>query len=71
MRFDRVLSAAAALMLGAPAGSAPDHFVWVELCDAAHPGRRIPLPVEHDRGPAKACHASCGILPGRRAARGR
>lgn len=71
MRFDRALVAAAALMLGMPADAVPDHVVWVELCDAAHPGRRVPLPIEHDGGPPQPCHASCGVLPMRRVARGR
>jgi hypothetical protein len=43
----------------------------VELCDAAHPGRRVPLPIEHDGERAQPCHASCGVLPARRVLRGR
>lgn len=64
---------AAALLTGAPALAAgrPD-VIWVDLCDAAHPGRRIPLPLRRDGerdGPLAACHAVCAVMPDRRAKR--
>ena len=62
----------AALLTGTPALAAsnrPD-VIWVELCDAAHPGRRIPLPLRRDRdAPPGACHAACAMMPDRRAKR--
>ena len=61
----RAILVAAALSTGAPALAAGSggSIVWVDLCDAAHPGGRIPLPLGSGReGPAgKACHA-CGAL---------
>jgi len=61
----RVLLAAAALSTGMPAlaSGASGAVVWVDLCDAAHPGSRIPLPLGRGKeGPAgKACHA-CSLL---------
>lgn len=64
--WSRALAVAAALLMATPASGA---IVWIDLCDAAHPGRRIPLPLDRgddDRGPGKACHAGCGLLPERR-----
>ena len=61
----RAILLAAALSTGAPAlaAGAGGSVAWVDLCDAAHPGSRIPLPLGRGReGPAgKACHA-CGVL---------
>lgn len=61
----RAILVAAALSTGAPALAAGNggSIVWVDLCDAAHSGSRIPLPLGRGReGPAgKACHA-CGVL---------
>jgi len=60
----RLLALAAALLMGAPGLAAtPRGTVWIDLCDAAHPGSRIPLPLGRDRdgAPGKACHAACGI----------
>jgi hypothetical protein len=75
MRCDRTaaaLAVAAALLAGVPALAAsrgPD-VIWVDLCDAAHPGRRIPLPLRRDRdAPLGACHAACAVMPDRRAKR--
>jgi hypothetical protein len=65
MRRGNMLVLAAALSTGAPglAAGRAGSIVWVDLCDAAHPGSRIPLPLGRgrDEGPGKACHA-CGIL---------
>jgi hypothetical protein len=71
VRFDRALIMAAALTLAVPAEAVPTHIVWVELCDARHPGRRVPLPIENDHRPIKACHAGCGVIAARRHVRGR
>jgi hypothetical protein len=65
MRRGWSLGLAAALSTGAP-GMAAGHarsIVWVDLCDPAHPGSRIPLPLGRDRdgAPGKACHAACGL----------
>ena len=61
----RAILVAAAMSTGAPALAAGNggSIVWVDLCDAAHPGGRMPLPLGRGReGPAgKACHA-CGVL---------
>ncbi len=65
----RATALAAALLMGTPGLAAPaSSAILVELCDAAHPGVRIPLPLRRDGddGPAKACHAACNILPHRR-----
>jgi hypothetical protein len=64
------LALLAALLAGAPAPGAsrrPD-VVWVELCDAVHSGRRVPLPVQRDRDapPPVGCHAACALMPERR-----
>ena len=65
MRPGGALALAAALSTGAPALAAGNDgsVIWVGLCDAAHPGTSIPLPLGRGRGdgPAKACHA-CGVL---------
>lgn len=68
MMWARSLAVAAALLMGAPglAAQTSGRVVWIDLCDAAHPGGRIPLPLDGDRGPAKACHAACGLLGERR-----
>ena len=69
MNGSRTLAMAAGLLtaLPAPAGGA---MVWVGLCDGAHPGTQIPIPLGRDDGPApaKACHVGCTILPERRSA---
>ena len=66
------LAMAAALFAGAPALAAayrPD-VIWVELCNAAHPGRQVPLPLRRDReAPLGPCHAACALMPDRRARR--
>ena len=74
----RALVFAAALLMGAPGLAVPasGDVVWIELCDPLHQGVRIPLPFRDDRddrddrdgAPAKACHATCGALAGRRQA---
>lgn len=61
----RCLAILAALMIGAPA-SASGRVIWIDLCDAAHPGRHIPLPLDRDGAPAKACHAACAALADKR-----
>jgi hypothetical protein len=69
----RALAFAAALSIGAPGLAAGGRSIlWVDLCDAAHPGSRIPLPLGRDRdgAPGKACHAGCALaerrqLPGK------
>ena len=45
------LALIAVLLTGAPALGTPHrpNVIWLELCDAAHPGRRIPLPLRRDR----------------------
>src|SRR5438132_8951035 len=75
MRFDwaaSVLAMIAALLTGAPAlasSHGPD-VIWVELCDAVHSGRRIPLPLRRDRdAPPTGCHAVCALMSERRARR--
>ena len=55
MIWARALAVAAALLMGAPGSG---RVVWIDLCDAAHPGERVPLPLD----PAKACHAACGLI---------
>lgn len=69
-RFERALIVAAALTVAVPAEAIPAHIVWVELCDARHPGRRVPLPNENDHRPIKACHVGCGVIAARRNVRG-
>jgi hypothetical protein len=67
--WSRALAVAAALTMGTPATAS---VAWIDLCDAAHPGRRIPLPLgggDGDRGPGKACHAGCGAALERRTRR--
>jgi len=66
------LALAAALSTGAPSLAAGGvSVVWIDLCDAAHPGSRIPLPLGRDRDgvPGKACHAACGIAERRQSLR--
>jgi hypothetical protein len=76
MRFERRgagLALLAALLTGAPAWAAPRSadVIWLELCDAAHSGRRIPLPLRRDRDPPPpaGCHAGCALMPERRVTR--
>lgn len=67
--WSRTLAVAAALTMGTPA---PASVVWIDLCDAAHPGRRVPIPLgggDDDKGPGKACHAGGGAAIERRARR--
>lgn len=68
MRSEQLLALTAALLTAQPA-SARGRIVWIDMCDAAHPGRRVPLPLDSDRTPPAACHASCALLPERRARR--
>jgi hypothetical protein len=69
MRFEtagRVLFVAAALAAMPPPAGAASRVIWVEMCDAVHAGGKIPLPLDRDDRPAgSACHAGCGLLPGR------
>lgn len=70
----RCLAILAALLIGAPGlaatGAASGSVIWIALCDAAHPGRRIPLPLGHGRDDGgQACHAACAALADRRANR--
>jgi hypothetical protein len=68
----RALAFAAALLMGASGLAAtPGGTILIELCDAVHPGRRVPLPLGRDRdgAPGKACHAACGVSERRQAAR--
>lgn len=71
-RAGALLATVAALLLGLPARAAAhgQDVLWVELCDALHPGRRVPLPLprDHDAPPA-GCHAACALMPDRRARR--
>jgi hypothetical protein len=64
------LALLAALLTGAPAlgASHRSEVIWVELCDAVHPGRRVPLPLRRDRDPPPSvgCHAACALMPERR-----
>ena len=65
--WGRATALAAAVLMGTPGLAAPaTGIVWVELCDADHPGVRIPLPLRRDGGPAKACHAACNVPADRR-----
>lgn len=58
MILARSLALVAALLMGAPGpAAASGGIVWIDLCDAAHPGRRLPLPLDRDDSPGKACHA--------------
>jgi hypothetical protein len=65
MRWAWALALGAAFSTGAPSLAAGGgSVVWIALCDTAHPGSRIPLPLGRDRDGApggKACHAACGI----------
>lgn len=67
-RAGRLLFIAAALAAGAPAPArATGRVVWLAMCDAQHPGRKLPLPLGRDDRPAgQACHATCGVLSERR-----
>jgi hypothetical protein len=73
MSASGALALAAALSIGLPipAMAGSGDVLWVGMCDAAHPGTQIPIPLNRggDQGPAKACHAACGTLPDRRARR--
>lgn len=64
------LALVAALLSGAPALAAAQRpqVIWIELCDAVHSGRRVPLPLQRDRDapPPVACHAACALMPERR-----
>ena len=46
----RCLAILAALLIGAPGLAAPasGRVIWIDLCDAAHPGRHFPLPLDRD-----------------------
>lgn len=69
MSFGAALATIAALLAATPAVAAPKHpdVIWVDLCDAAHPGRRVPLPLRRDRDtPPAACHAVCAVMAERR-----
>lgn len=69
MSFAAALATVAALLTAAPAAGVPQRpdVIWVDLCDAAHPGRRIPLPLRRDRDtPPVACHAVCAVMAERR-----
>jgi hypothetical protein len=72
MSFSAALAIVAALLAAAPATAMPQpaDVIWADLCDAAHPGRRVPLPLRRDRDvPPGACHAACAVMPDRRARR--
>lgn len=72
MSVGAALAIIAALLTATPAAAAsrPADVIWVDLCDAAHPGRRIPLPLRRDRDvPPGACHAACAVMTDRRARR--
>ena len=71
MRSDwpgRTLFLAAAIAAGAPMpAGATSRIVWIDMCDALHPGRKVPLPLDGDDRPvAQGCHAAGGALPNRR-----
>lgn len=70
MRSERALFLLAALATALPA-PAEGRVMWLDLCDSAHPGRKLPLPLDpDDRGTrGQACHAACGVLPDRRGRR--
>lgn len=67
----RPLALVAGLLMGLPSPAEGVSILWVGLCDAAHPGSQIPIPLDKgpDDGPRKACHAACGTLPDRKPAR--
>jgi hypothetical protein len=73
MKWGGGLALAAGMLMGLPqpAMAGQSGVLWVGLCDAAHPGTQIPIPLNRDgdRGPGKACHAGCGLLSDRRARR--
>ena len=66
----RALALPAALLMGMPGLNAPGwgKDTWVEICDSAHPGRRILLSTgpDQDGSPPGGCHAACGIVSERR-----
>ncbi len=70
MTAARVFALGAALAMATPslAEAGAGSVLWVELCGAAHPGVRIPVPLRPGEGdsPGKACHAACSALPDRR-----
>jgi len=63
--------AAALLMAAPPPGATGGRVIWVGLCDLAHPGTQIPIPIDRNGGgaPATGCHAACFTLPDRRSRR--
>ena len=71
MNCPRILALAAGLLMGMPHPAGAGTVIWVGMCDAAHSDRQVPIPFNRggDQGPAKACHAGCGTIPDRRAAR--
>lgn len=72
MSFGPALAIVAVLLAATPAAAAPPRpdVIWVDLCDAAHPGRRVPLPLRRDRdAPPGAYHGVCPLVPDRRARR--
>lgn len=57
----------AAIAAAAPPAHATDRVIWVDLCDALHSGRKVPLPLDRDEhGSGQACHAACGLVSSRR-----
>ena len=68
MNGPRALALAAALLMGLPHPAAGGTILWAGLCDAAHPGKLIPIPLNRggDQGPVSGCHAACGTIPDRR-----
>jgi len=72
MNAGQALAMTAALLMAAPPPAAQGgRVIWVGLCDAAHSGALVPIPLNRDKdqAPAKACHAACGTMPDRRTRR--
>ena len=65
IRLARSLAVVAALA-AAPAAAAPAEILWIDLCDAVHPGRRLPMPMRDEDAPGRACHAACAMFAQRR-----
>ena len=65
------LALAAGLLMGLPQPAHGSRILWAGLCDAAHPGTQIPIPLDpdRDRAPAKGCHAACSTFSDRRTQR--